>query len=95
MGTPNRKPEEYSRNIIGIYLPGSLRSFISLLHSWGSVFGVPSEVPLFITYCRSPSGFSSRVRYCRCKFSRVSAHDLSSMNWMYTRIFLVDFCAVS
>ena len=47
LGTPNREPQEYSRYIIGIYLPGSLYSIIFLLYSWGSLFGVPSRVPLF------------------------------------------------
>ena len=41
LGVPNREPQEYSTNIIGIYLPGSLYSIIFLLHSWGSLFGVP------------------------------------------------------
>ena len=49
LGTPNREPQEYSRYIIGIYLPGSLYSIIFLLYSWGSLFGVPSRVPLCIT----------------------------------------------
>ena len=31
---------------MGIYLPGSLYSIIFLLYSWGSLFGVPSTVPL-------------------------------------------------
>ena len=47
LGTPNREPQEYSRYIIGIYLPGSLCSIIFLLYSWGSLFGAPSRVPLF------------------------------------------------
>ena len=34
------------KNIVGIYLPGSLYSSIFLLYSWGSLFGVPSKVPL-------------------------------------------------
>ena len=34
MGTPNREPQEYSRNIIGIYLPVSLYSIIFLLYSY-------------------------------------------------------------
>ena len=46
LGTPKREPQEYSRYIIGIYLPGSLYSIIFLLYSWGSLFGVPSRVPL-------------------------------------------------
>ena len=41
LGTPNREPQEYSRNIIGIYLPGSP----FLLYSWGSLFGVPIIAP--------------------------------------------------
>ena len=48
LGTPNREPQEYSRNIIGMYLPGSLCSIIFLLYSWGSLFGVPNRVPLHI-----------------------------------------------
>ena len=36
MGTPNMEPQEYSRNIIGIYLPESLYSIKFLLYSWGS-----------------------------------------------------------
>ena len=46
LGTPNWEPQEYSRYIIGIYLPGSLYTIIFLLYSWGSLFGVPSRVPL-------------------------------------------------
>ena len=49
LGTPNREPQEYSRYIIGIYLPGSLYSILSLLYSWGSRFGVSSRVPLYST----------------------------------------------
>ena len=43
-----RMIKEYSRYIIGIYLPGSLYSIIFLLYSWDSLFGVPSRVPLMI-----------------------------------------------
>ena len=46
LGTPIREPQEYSRNIIGMYLPGSLYSIIFLLYSWGSLSGVASKVPL-------------------------------------------------
>ena len=46
LGTPNREPQEYSRNEIGICLPISLYSSIFLQYSWGSLFGVPSKVPL-------------------------------------------------
>ena len=46
LGPPNREPQEYSRYIIGIYLPGSFYSIIFLLYSWGSLSGVPSRVPL-------------------------------------------------
>ena len=54
MGTPNREPQEYGRNIVRICLPGSLYSFIFLLYSWGSLFGVPSKVALL---CRVGLGF--------------------------------------
>ena len=50
LGTPNWEPQEYSRYIIGIYLPGSLYSIIFLLYSWGSLFGVPSRVPLALDF---------------------------------------------
>ena len=46
LGTPNREAQEYSRYRIGIYLPGSLYSIMFLLYCWGSLFGVPSRVPL-------------------------------------------------
>ena len=46
MGTPKREPQEYSRNLIGIYLRGSFYSIKFLLYSWGSLFGVPIRVPL-------------------------------------------------
>ena len=44
MGTPNRGPHEYNRNMIGIHLPGSSYSDISLtIYSWGSLFMVSSK----------------------------------------------------
>ena len=46
MGTPNRDPPEYSRNIIEHKDPGRYIPIIFLLNSWGSLFGVPSKVPL-------------------------------------------------
>ena len=52
MGTPNREPQEYSRNMTGIYLPGSLYSLKFLLYSWGSLFGVPIRVPLIVLFPR-------------------------------------------
>ena len=52
LGTPNREPQENSRYIIGIYLPGSLYSIIFLLYSRGSLFGVPSRVPLLLKLCQ-------------------------------------------
>ena len=50
LGTPNREPQEYSRSIIGIYLPGSSYSTKFLLYSWGSLFGVPIRVPLALGF---------------------------------------------
>ena len=46
MGTPNQKAQEYSRNIVGCKDPGRYMPLIFLLNSWGSLFGVPSRVPL-------------------------------------------------
>ena len=46
MGTPNREPQEYSRNIIECKDPGRYIPVIFLLYSSGSLFGVPSKVPL-------------------------------------------------
>ena len=40
------KPQEYSRNIMEYKDPGRYFPIIFLLYSWGSLFGVPSEVPL-------------------------------------------------
>ena len=36
MGTPNREPQEYSRNIMEYKDPGR--------YIWGSLFGVPSKL---------------------------------------------------
>ena len=47
LGTPNREPQEYSRNIMGYKDPGRYIPIIYLLYSWGSPFGVPSRVPLY------------------------------------------------
>ena len=48
LGTPNREPQEYSRNITVYKDPGRYIPIIYLLYSWGSQFGVSSRVPLFI-----------------------------------------------
>ena len=44
LGTPNREPQEYSRNIIEYKDPGRYIPVIFLLYSCGSLCGVPSEV---------------------------------------------------
>ena len=54
MGTPNREPQESSRNIVeykdfGRYIPKMF-----LIYSLGSLFGVPIKVPLLRV---SGSGF--------------------------------------
>ena len=46
LGTPNREPQEYSRNRMECKDPGRYIPIIYLLYSWGSLFGVPSRVPL-------------------------------------------------
>ena len=60
LGTPNREAQEYTRYIIGIYLPGSLYSIIFLLYSWGSLFGVPSRVPLMVVSVKG--GYHDRAQ---------------------------------
>ena len=50
MGTPNREPQEYSRNLIEYKDPGRYIPIIFLLYSWGSLFGVPIRVPLSFMY---------------------------------------------
>ena len=46
LGTPNREPQEYGRNIMEYEDPGRYIPIIYLLHSWSSLFGVPSRVPV-------------------------------------------------
>ena len=46
MGTPNREPKEYSRNIMEDEDPSRYIPNIFLLYSWVSLFGVPSKVHL-------------------------------------------------
>ena len=50
LGTPNREPQEYSRNMMEYKDPGRPFPIIYLLYSWGSLFGVPSRFPLFLAY---------------------------------------------
>ena len=49
MGTPNREPQEYSRNMIENEDAGRYVPIIFLLSSGGSMFGVPSTVSLLST----------------------------------------------
>ena len=46
LGTPNREPQEYSRNIMEYKDSGRYIPIMYLLYSWGSRFRVPSRVPL-------------------------------------------------
>ena len=48
MGTPNGEPQESSRNKIEYEDPGRYIPSIFLPYSWGSLFGVPSKVPLVL-----------------------------------------------
>ena len=50
MGTPNRGPKEYNRNMIEYKDSGGhISHIIFLLYSWGSLFVVPSNVPLLVS----------------------------------------------
>ena len=53
MGTPNREPREYSRNIVESKDPGSYIPIIFLLYSWGFPFGVLSKVPSVLSQRRT------------------------------------------
>ena len=44
MGTPNREPQEHSRNRKEYKDPGRYIPIIFLLYSWGSLSGVPIKV---------------------------------------------------
>ena len=46
MGTPNTEPQEYSRNTTECKDPNGYIPIIFLQYSWGSLFGVPNNVPL-------------------------------------------------
>ena len=48
MGTPNREPQEYSRNIMECKDPGRYIHIIFLLYSWGSLFEVSIQVPSIV-----------------------------------------------
>ena len=50
METPNREPQDYSRNRMEYKDPGRYIPIIFLLYSWGSLFGVPILVPLYRGY---------------------------------------------
>ena len=60
LGTPNREPQEYSRNIMEYKDPSRYIPIICLLYSWGSLFGVPSRVPLSSSV-RVPGRFRENV----------------------------------
>ena len=59
MGTPNREPQEYSRNIIEYEDPGSYFPIIFLLYSWGSCLGFPLTIK-----CSKGSLKLAQVRDC-------------------------------
>ena len=40
MGTPNREPNKHIKNIVGIYLPGSLHTYyVPTIFSWFRAWG--------------------------------------------------------
>ena len=45
-GNPNNVGVEYTRDIIEYKDPGRYIPIVFLLHSWGSLVGVPTKVPL-------------------------------------------------
>ena len=63
LGTPNRETQEYSRNIVEYKDPGRYIPIIFLLYSWGSLFGVPSRVPLGLGLASHASKDQDHSRY--------------------------------
>ena len=61
MGDPKKEPHEYSRNIIENMYPGRYIPIIFPLHSWGSLFGVASKVPLEVGELPHFTCYASRV----------------------------------
>ena len=64
LGTPDREPQEYSRNIVEYKDPGRCIPIIYLLYSWSSRFGVPSRVPLLVGMVLSDWPPSVHVSRC-------------------------------
>ena len=54
MGSPNKEPQEYTRNIEECKDTGRYIPVIFLLYSWGSLSGVQNKIPLNTT-CWVPS----------------------------------------
>ena len=46
LGTPDREPQEYTRNVMEFKDPGRHIPIKFQLYSWGSLFEVPKNVPL-------------------------------------------------
>ena len=65
MGTPNREPQQYNRNIIEHKDPGRYIPVIFLLYSWGALFGVPNKARFL---------FSRGALACRMVTTRTSRH---------------------
>ena len=71
LGTPNREPQEYSRNIMVYKEPGKYIPIIYLLYSWGSQFGVPSRVPLILRPFKGGGSLIMGLHYgLGCRASR-------------------------
>ena len=67
-------PQEYNRNIMEYKDPGRYIPIIFLLYSWGSLFGVPSQVPLHLWEVRFPRCSAPRLMpsYLRFDIARSS-----------------------
>ena len=61
MGTPNREPQEYSRNVIEYKDPGRHIPILFLVYFRGFLFGVPIKVP----FCRFQSWIPRKDVNCR------------------------------
>ena len=62
MGSSNREPQEYSRNIMEHKDPGRYIPMVFLLYFWTSLVGVPTRVPLTRVFLFRLEGLRWQVR---------------------------------
>ena len=85
MGTSNREPQEYNGNTIEYKDPGRYILIIFLLYAWGSLFGVPSRVPLLKPNTPNPEALVEGI-YRSASSARPSGPSTQTMGLHVPRI---------